>query len=130
MVIMIFIKWIKYAATYDGVGKLPQTLNCTELIVEIADFKLGSQCAPSVLIYFIDMMLFGDSGNLPDDCDKYMFDSQVSVQRILVYGALICIPWMLMGKPIYIILTRRKKAAVVKVMKKKSCTTKVASTIY
>lgn len=34
MVVMIFIKWIKYAATYDGVGKLPQTLNCTELIVE------------------------------------------------------------------------------------------------
>ncbi|ERL84786.1 V-type proton ATPase 116 kDa subunit a 1 [Dendroctonus ponderosae] len=90
MVVMIFIKWIKYDGSLDGI-----------------DTKRGSSCAPSVLIYFINMMLFSGTTSATSDCDTYMFDSQPLVQYILILGALICIPWMLLGKPIYIICTRK-----------------------
>lgn len=90
MVIMMFMKWIIYSGQYDHI-----------------DTKLGSSCAPSVLIYFINMMLFKNR-DPEKDCDEYMFESQGDVQRILVLLALLCIPYMLLGKPIYIMVNRKK----------------------
>lgn len=102
MVIMIFIKWIKYAADED----LP--------------IKLGTSCAPSVLIYFINMMLqkaqeAPDAGRRDPDhpelwCDAYMFDFQHTLQVILVVVALLMIPIMLFGKPIFFKMTHGKKS--------------------
>ncbi|XP_066146363.1 V-type proton ATPase 116 kDa subunit a 1 [Euwallacea fornicatus] len=99
MVVMIFIKWIKYAATWDTV-----------------DITRGSFCAPSVLIYFINMMLFKETDQTNSNCDIYMFEAQTTVQTILIFGALICMPWMLLGNPIYIMCTRKSsKGGVVHV---------------
>ncbi len=60
-----------------------------------------------MLITFINMMLFGDNPQA-FTCDPYMFPNQQSVQKVLVLAALACIPVMLLGKPIAILLTRRK----------------------
>ena len=40
------------------------------------------------------------------------YSGQKTIQTILVLVAVLCIPWMLLGKPIYIILQRRKQAQV------------------
>lgn len=44
-----------------------------------------------------------------------MFEGQDILQKVLVFAALICIPVMLLGKPIYIVCTRKKGKVVVSV---------------
>ncbi|KAJ8911194.1 hypothetical protein NQ315_004414 [Exocentrus adspersus] len=44
------------------------------------------------------MFLMGES-EPNDKCDTYMYEGQKKVQFILFFGALICIPVMLLGKP-------------------------------
>ena len=44
---------------------------------------------------------------------SYVFYSgQRSIQTALLLIAVICIPWMLLGKPIYIIMQNKKRAKV------------------
>ncbi|XP_039964375.1 V-type proton ATPase 116 kDa subunit a1-like [Bactrocera tryoni] len=90
MCFMMFYKWVKYTPKTDYLPDSPG-------------------CAPSVLIYFINMMLFSDSPQLPG-CDEYMFVAQPSLQKIFVVLAIICIPWILLGKPLYIMATRKLRA--------------------
>jgi len=54
------------------------------------------------------MVLFKTSPT-PAGCEEYMFDDQSMVQTIFVLVGLCCIPWMLLGKPIYIKITRGKQ---------------------
>lgn len=68
-------------------------------------------CAPSVLIFFINMMLFKSQEPL-DGCAEYMFEAQSILQKVLVFIALICVPIMLLGKPLYIQFTRKNNKAV------------------
>lgn len=91
MVFMMFMKWLQYTAKTDFQPHSPG-------------------CAPSVLIMFINMMLFKESEPL-HGCDEYMFVAQPTVQRTFVFIALLCIPWMLLGKPFYIMFSRKNKAA-------------------
>ncbi|CAD6992288.1 V-type proton ATPase 116 kDa subunit a [Ceratitis capitata] len=89
MVFMMFFKWVKYN---------PKTA-----------FQPDTPgCAPSVLIMFINMMLFKSTPAL-EGCDEYMFPAQPVVQQIFVFIGLLCIPWMLLGKPLYIKFTRKNK---------------------
>ncbi|XP_003483025.2 V-type proton ATPase 116 kDa subunit a isoform X4 [Sus scrofa] len=71
LVILIFYKWTAYDA---------QT----------------SEKAPSLLIHFINMFLFsyGDSGN------SMLYSGQKGIQCFLVVVALLCVPWMLLIKPL------------------------------
>ncbi|GFS39367.1 hypothetical protein TNIN_392601 [Trichonephila inaurata madagascariensis] len=73
LVLMIILKWIWYDATRSG-------------------------CAPSLLISLINMFLM----KYPDDpCYLVvMYRTQEPVQKFLVALAFICIPWMLLIKPI------------------------------
>lgn len=89
MVVMMFLKWLLYGPKMTA-----------------SEFTPG--CAPSVLILFINMMLFGSNEPL-DGCKEFMFDSQPQVQTIFVVIAVICIPWMLLGTPIYIMCSRKNK---------------------
>lgn len=73
-----------------------------------ADIKRSPGCAPSVLITFINMMLFKNAV-VPDGCSQYMFDGQDILQLILLIGAVLCIPLMLFGKPLYILYSKRLK---------------------
>ncbi|XP_044259980.1 V-type proton ATPase 116 kDa subunit a1 [Tribolium madens] len=93
MVVMMFMKWILYSA---DLGK---------------PVELGTSCAPNVLIYFINMMLFKATES-PEGCKDYMFEGQQTVQQILVFLSLICIPVLLLGKPLYIKCTRKSKPHV------------------
>ncbi|XP_011178117.2 V-type proton ATPase 116 kDa subunit a 1 [Zeugodacus cucurbitae] len=90
MCFMMFYKWVKYT---PHTHYLPDTPGC----------------APSVLIYFINMMLFSDSPQ-PAGCDEYMFVVQPTLEKAFVVLAIICIPWILIGKPLYIMAVRKLRA--------------------
>lgn len=92
MVFMMFFKWFAFGPKFENQPQSPG-------------------CAPSVLIMFINMMLFSPAKVLPG-CDEYMFSFQGTLQMVLLFIALICIPWMLLGKPIVIIITRNFAAKV------------------
>lgn len=92
MVFMMFFKWLNYSP------KSPQ--------------PHSPGCAPSVLIMFINMMLFKSSDTL-HGCEEFMFSFQGTLERTFVFIALACIPWMLLGKPLYIMMTKKKTNKVV-----------------
>ncbi|CAG9857285.1 unnamed protein product [Phyllotreta striolata] len=100
MVVMMFMKWIMYSGEYDGYDGPAGPIEDVN--------KHGSYCAPSVLIYFINMMLMSSS-TANKGCDVFMYPGQDLVQKVFVFGALICIPVMLLGKPLYIMYTRKNK---------------------
>ncbi|KOB77297.1 V-type proton ATPase subunit a [Operophtera brumata] len=89
LVFLIYFKWFTYSA-------------------RDTDSKLGSSCAPQILILFIDMVLWKSSTAIPN-CDAYMFSGQETIQRVLVSVFLACIPVLLLGKPIYLNNKNKKK---------------------
>lgn len=89
MAFLMFAKWVLY-----------------DPISEELRFKPG--CAPSVLNTFINMLLFKHS-KMEEGCHEYMFEGQEILQWCLVLIALLCIPIMLFGKPLYTKLCLGKK---------------------
>ncbi|KAH8407159.1 hypothetical protein KR222_009553 [Zaprionus bogoriensis] len=87
MVLLMFIKWNRYAAT----NPMPYS----------------ESCAPSILITFIDMVLFNTPKKPAEGCEVYMFWGQHFIQTLFVLVALGCIPVMLLGKPIKIMQARK-----------------------
>lgn len=71
LVILIFYKWSAYDAH-------------------------TSKDAPSLLIHFINMFLF----SYADPSNKMLYKGQVGLQCFLVVVALLCVPWMLVVKPL------------------------------
>lgn len=90
LVSLILMKWILYSGTYYGLN--------------------SESCAPMILITFINMIL-QKTPEKTNECSPYMFPYQAIVQVMLVLVAVICIPWMLLVKPLHI-LYKRKMAAV------------------
>ncbi|KAK4880998.1 hypothetical protein RN001_004317 [Aquatica leii] len=82
LVTMMFLKFVLYGATFET--------------------KYSTSCAPSILILFINMVLF-KSNKPPKDCVEHMFDGQKTLQMVFLIVAVLCIPVMLFGKPIYIL---------------------------
>ncbi|XP_016940076.4 V-type proton ATPase 116 kDa subunit a 1 [Drosophila suzukii] len=89
MCFMMFYKWVKYSPTTDVEADSPG-------------------CAPSVLIMFIDMVLFKTETATPG-CDVNMFPIQKTLEMIFLVVAILCIPWILLGKPLYIKFQRRNR---------------------
>jgi len=87
MALLMLHKWTAFTAggfaTSDGFDKLT-----TE------------RCAPSILITFINMVLFKPNEKDSGECDEYMYWGQEGIQHTLVVVAVICIPWMLLVKPL------------------------------
>ncbi|VDK35215.1 unnamed protein product [Taenia asiatica] len=79
LVFMIFYKWVVF-------------------------YSKDASTAPSLLISLINMMKF-DYGKKDDT--QFLYNGQPIVQSILVVIALLCVPWMLLAKPL--ILYRRHK---------------------
>ncbi|XP_036307630.1 V-type proton ATPase 116 kDa subunit a1 isoform X9 [Pipistrellus kuhlii] len=71
LVILIFYKWTAYDA-------------------------FTSERAPSLLIHFINMFVF----NYEDIHNSMLYSGQKGVQCFLVVVALLCVPWMLLFKPL------------------------------
>lgn len=70
--------------------------------------RYSASCAPSILITFIDMVLFNTPKPVPEPCEVYMFGGQHFFQTIFVLVALACIPVMLLAKPLNIMKQRRQ----------------------
>lgn len=79
------------------------------MVYHNADEGRRPGCAPSVLITFINMMLFKDATVLAG-CSQYMFQGQDVLQKVLIFSALACVPVMLFGKPIFILCTKKFKS--------------------
>ncbi|XP_045493844.1 V-type proton ATPase 116 kDa subunit a1-like [Colias croceus] len=79
--IMMFMKWIMYSTVSD-------------------DPAYDSACAPSVLIMFINMMLLKDT-EVRSPCRADMYTGQHAIQRTFLAVGFLCIPIMLLGKPLY-----------------------------
>ncbi|NWR80940.1 VPP3 ATPase, partial [Centropus unirufus] len=77
LVFLIFYKWIKFSAA-------------------------DSRVAPSILIHFIDMFLFTSNPDNPP-----LYQGQVPVQMVLVVLALVSVPVLLLGTPLYLLSRRR-----------------------
>lgn len=90
MVFMMFFKWIMFTPKSDQ--------------------PYSPGCAPSILVHFINMMLFNENKGLPG-CAAEMYPGQRIVQMTFVAIALLCVPWMLAGKPLFVKFTRSKRAA-------------------
>ncbi|XP_049821736.1 V-type proton ATPase 116 kDa subunit a 1-like isoform X2 [Aethina tumida] len=91
MVILMFIKWIKYYASND-----PKNI------------KTSTRCAPSILITFINMIL-NNHAEFEKECESpFMFEGQRILQQCLVICALVCVPWMLLAKPLLTVTTNKK----------------------
>ncbi|XP_015171795.1 PREDICTED: V-type proton ATPase 116 kDa subunit a isoform 1 isoform X2 [Polistes dominula] len=90
MVVLMFIKWIKYHATLTS------------------EIRPSPYCAPSVLITFINMVLFNKPVHV-NGCDKWMYGGQDGFQKFLVVVAILCIPWMLLAKPITLMRNAKKQ---------------------
>jgi len=92
MALLMFHKWTHFTAGGFGGEEIS-----------------SEQCAPSVLITFINMVLFKYNEPPSEGCPNYMYGGQNGIQHLLVIVALICIPWMLLAKPFML-----KKAAASK----------------
>lgn len=88
MVFLMFFKWFSFSST-PGVEQ-----------------RFSPGCAPSILNMFINMMLFKNSVPL-DGCNEFMFEGQELIQKVFICVALVCIPWMLLGKPLYIMCIKK-----------------------
>ncbi|XP_044726479.1 V-type proton ATPase 116 kDa subunit a1 isoform X3 [Chrysoperla carnea] len=94
MVLLMFIKWIKYYPTND-----PTYL------------PVSPRCAPSILITFINMVLF--KPDTPEKaCSDPIYPGQSGIQKLLVVIAFCCIPVMLFAKPWYIVKHQNKHQSI------------------
>ncbi|XP_034175072.2 V-type ATPase subunit a family protein Vha100-1 isoform X2 [Osmia lignaria lignaria] len=91
MVLLMFIKWMKYGPDNGG-----------------SDPEHGPFCAPSVLITFINMVL-NKPGTAPEQCTPWMYAGQEGFQKLLLFVAILCIPWMLLAKPFMLMYNRKKQ---------------------
>jgi V-type H+-transporting ATPase subunit a len=57
------------------------------------------------------MMLFKSSPPTGKGCQEFMFDGQDMLQMVFVVVALLCIPVLLLGKPIYILCGGQSKSS-------------------
>ncbi|XKL66950.1 hypothetical protein PGB90_010370 [Kerria lacca] len=73
-----------------------------------SSIETSPTCAPSVLITFINMMLYKKNTENVLPCQPYMFQYQDQLQTIFLIISLCCIPIMLAGKPIYIMISKRR----------------------
>ncbi|KAK7583962.1 hypothetical protein V9T40_004925 [Parthenolecanium corni] len=90
MVMLMFLKWVVYGPTNV--------------------FSKGPGCAPSILITFINMVLFKYNIKPLENCETlYMFPGQVFIQQVFVVVAVVCIPWMLLAKPIHVMKAQKKE---------------------
>lgn len=109
MVILMFIKWIKYYASNDRKFYLSfLTVFIINYKILAKNIKTSTRCAPSILITFINMML-NNHAEFEKECESpFMFEGQRILQQCLVICALVCVPWMLLAKPLLTVTTNKK----------------------
>merc|ERR1712241_815468 len=91
--LLMWMKWTMYFATGDP-----------------DEFASSERCAPSILITFINMVLFKEN-EAETGCEAYMYGGQKWIQRLLVVVAVTTIPWMLIVKPFIQMREHNQKAS-------------------
>ncbi|CAF0953209.1 unnamed protein product [Adineta steineri] len=86
LIILIFYKWTHFQA-------------------------VDATTAPALLIHLINMMLMSYPANdsKTPQSSLTFYSSQKTVQQGLLFVALLCIPWLLVGKPVYTIIKNKNK---------------------
>ncbi|XP_053965226.1 V-type proton ATPase 116 kDa subunit a 1 [Anastrepha ludens] len=93
LIILVFIKWSIFGGHYGT--------------------PYNSACAPSILIMFINMMLFKDgTKDVKVGCEMEMFTFQNGLQYILIFLAFCAIPVLLLGKPIQLQYEQKRNKAI------------------
>lgn len=77
-------------------------------------FDAGS-CAPALLIHYINMFMFKYVGKpVPTPTDKHpcdpqyvFYSGQKTIQTLLFMVAILCVPVLLLGKPLYVVCKKR-----------------------
>jgi len=92
---LMFLKWFKYGAA-------------------AAERENQSDCAPSILITFINMAMlsYGEEKTTPPtpDCvTVFMYPHQEAVQKIFLLVAVLAVPVLLFGTPIVFLMERKNK---------------------
>uniref|UniRef100_A0A2H1VTT6 V-type proton ATPase subunit a n=1 Tax=Spodoptera frugiperda TaxID=7108 RepID=A0A2H1VTT6_SPOFR len=91
LVVMIYMKWFLFGP------KEP-------------DQEKNTACAPQILLLFIDMVLMSETKPANEGCKEgYIFPKQRMFQTSLVFAALLCVPILLFGTPLYKLKTNKKK---------------------
>eukprot|EP00096_Caligus_rogercresseyi_P010302 TRINITY_DN3704_c0_g1_i2.p1 TRINITY_DN3704_c0_g1~~TRINITY_DN3704_c0_g1_i2.p1 ORF type:complete len:870 (+),score=293.80 TRINITY_DN3704_c0_g1_i2:86-2695(+) len=93
LALLIFHKWATYFAN-----------NSAE------DFPYSERCAPSILLLFINMVLFKDTPYEEACGTPFMFAGQGGIQVFFVFAAVVCIPWMLLLKSILTLKAYKARA--------------------
>merc|ERR1719369_2611396 len=88
---MVMFKWAAYG---DGAGFAPER---------------GSNCAPAILITFINMFLLNEEAASENCGSVYMFPGQKMLQVVLLLAALISVPIMLLPKPFILRAQHQKR---------------------
>lgn len=99
--------------------EINQILLC--IFFSFTDHRYSPSCAPSVLITFINMILQGHS-TVPLGCSEFMFPGQSILQKVCVVLALLCVPVMLLGKPLYFLFQKKRREGRILVSKYSSRT--------
>ena len=106
-----FIPQIIFLTCMFGYLQLLMWMKWTMYAANAEDFPDSERCAPSILITFINMVLFKDN-EFEEACQTgYMYGGQKWIQRLLVFIAVICIPWMLIMKPFMQMREHNQKAS-------------------
>ncbi|XP_071516185.1 V-type proton ATPase 116 kDa subunit a 1-like isoform X2 [Panulirus ornatus] len=94
LILLVFHKWVWYGAGGDS--------------------SVSPNCAPSILITFINMVLVKpyQEKSEGDKCSPYMFAGQFGIQRFLLIVALFCVPWMLCAKPFFLHRANKRRQLV------------------
>jgi len=99
--VLIIFKWIYY-------GPYPK-------MTPVGEYP-GINCSPQLLIGLINMFMFasnpvGWQGNVTSsECSLvYFYPGQDTIQKIFVILAVLCIPWMLLAKPIGMNILHKRK---------------------
>jgi len=108
-----FIPQIIFLTCMFGYLTLLMWMKWTMYAANAADIVDSERCAPSILITFINMVLFKDNDEeLEEKCvTGYMYAGQKHIQRLLVLIAVVCIPWMLVVKPFMQMREHNQKAS-------------------
>ena len=118
LIALMFVKWANYGAVFEE--RNPSNFKIITSIHSKHLRCLGpyqSDCAPSILITFINMMLlqYGEDKTTPpvDSCETVFFYSgQKELQIAFLLIAVISVPVLLFGTPILFCYTHKKKGVV------------------
>jgi len=77
-------------------------------ILIFVKWTVGTRRSPLILIVLINMVLPGGGGENPN-IDSYLYPGEKTIENLLVLLAFICIPWMLVPKPVILHFMFKKK---------------------